>query len=132
MIRKTYPAEGKVIKPISYKKDSYLKKDLKQDHKDIIDIHYPQILISSQKGTGKTTIVNNLIKYFITKFTNVYIFSTNYMTQEDNKQFVERLQGAGVNITTYTDLSNLTPVLQECAEHYEDLHEPDVEIDSEG
>lgn len=47
MISKTYPKEGKVIKPIQYKKDEYLKLPLKESHADTIDVHYPQILISS-------------------------------------------------------------------------------------
>lgn len=68
----------------------------------------------------------------MTRDINIYIFSSNYMTQEENKQFVDRLLSKGVNVQTFTDLSEFSRVLQECVEHYKDLHDPEVITDEEG
>ena len=51
------------------------------------NLYFPNIIITSQKGSGKTVLAVNLIRQFATNKTKIIIFSTTFSSGDDKDAF---------------------------------------------
>ena len=122
---------NKVVKPVKLNKTE--NKDIKGG--DIAGL-YANIFICARKMSGKTSLINTLLKQFIVKDTEVIIFASTVEIDPTWKQIVKSLEKKGNNVITYPNIvddginqvAELTNYLQEGTDSDS---EPEVETTHE-
>lgn len=90
------------------------------------NLYFPNIVITSQKGSGKTVLAVNLIKRFATTKTKIIIFSTTFTSGDDKEAFDDlKVKFPGM-IEIYSKLKTnegdiLYKKIDEAKERYEEI-----------
>src|SRR5699024_2215960 len=95
---------------------------------------FANIFIVAKKNSGKTNLINTLLKHFVTKKTELIIFASTVEIDPTWKAIVKQFEKLGNNVITYQSLEEdgikqvgeLTRFLQENAGIEE---EPEVKTD---
>jgi hypothetical protein len=96
---KTKKINDSIVKPIDHVSD---KRPWK--YKDLFDHPYPRIFLASKSASGKTTVINHILKNCASVLTVVRIFSTTADTDETMVQVIKMLKDNGVTVETFNDL----------------------------
>jgi len=108
-----------------------IKLDIKKlniKHNHIFEDDFPNIFISSSKGSGKSTLIVRLVENMAIKrrknkdydlSTTIYLFSSTYANDTAYKHLINVCLKIGIKITIYTDdnyeeiFNDLYPILDE-------------------
>src|SRR5690625_4115123 len=89
------------VKPVKLNKPN--KKDIKGG--ELADL-YANIFLLAKKKSGKTSLINTLLKNFITKETEVIIFASTVEIDPTWRKIVEKLEKNGNNVITYQSVND--------------------------
>lgn len=79
----------------------------------LFDELYYNLFILARKKQGKTTLIYNIIKESINKYTKVYIFCPSVDKDINYKMIVKWLKNKKIQYEKYTDLENFNEIIEE-------------------
>jgi hypothetical protein len=96
------------------------------------NLYFPNIIITSQKGAGKTVLAVNLIRLFATNKTKIIIFSTTFTTGDDKSAFDDLKEKYPGMIEVYPKIKTkegdvLSRKIEDAKERYDIIKQKDYD-----